>query len=108
MKNVVGLLMLCLLLISCQAQKRNMKTISKNKMTVKWHHENEHVYFEMSAPTTGWVTIGFNTNSSLVGSTLLMGNVINGKTSVLEHYTIDLGNYKPIEKLGATSEMDVT
>ncbi|MGB0983993.1 MAG: DOMON domain-containing protein [Saprospiraceae bacterium] len=95
-----------LVLGSCQAQKEKMKTIDKNGMKVSWHFENERVYFEVSAPTNGWVTIGFNQNSEIQGAYLLMSNVIQDRVNVVEHYTISAGNYKPITELGSVAKVE--
>lgn len=85
--------------MGCLAQENSDKSISKNKMKVNWHYKNDRIHFEMSAPTDGWVTIGFNTTSGTKGAYLLMGNIINGKPNVEEHYTLSPGNYKTISSL---------
>tara|TARA_R110000850_G_scaffold84412_3_gene181173 strand:+ start:318 stop:830 length:513 start_codon:yes stop_codon:yes gene_type:complete len=75
-------------------------TIQKNGMTVNWKHQGDRVFFEMSAPTNGWVAIGLNPDEGITGTYLLMGRVVNGKAELVEHYTIAPGNYQPIESLG--------
>jgi hypothetical protein len=106
MKNLLLIISFTILGIgSCQAQKENMKTIDKNGMKVSWYFQNEQIYFEISAPTDGWITVGFNQNSGIQGAYLLMGNVINGKANLVEHYTISTGNYKPITELGEISQV---
>lgn len=87
------------------AQDDSAKTISKNKMKISWQYKNDRIFFEMSAPTKGWVTIGINTTSSTKGAYLLMGNVEEGKPNVVEHYTLNPGNYKTISSLGETSQV---
>ncbi len=79
------------------------KEVSKNQMTVSWEHKEERIHFKMTAPTSGWVTIGFNTTASMSGAYLLMGRMVNGKAELVEHYTISPGNYKPITSLGANA-----
>lgn len=79
------------------------KEITKNEMTVSWKYVDERIHFEMMAPTTGWVTIGFNATTGMSKAYLLMGRVVEGKAEVVEHYTISPGNYKPITALGAQS-----
>jgi len=91
--------------MSCTAQENIDKTISKNKMKVSWQYKNGRIYFEMSAPTDGWITIGFNSTSGIEGAYLLMGNVEKGKPNVVEHYTINPGNYKTISSLGETPQV---
>jgi hypothetical protein len=42
-------------------QKENrMNCIKRNRMTVSWEHKENRKYFTMTAPTEGWVAIGFN------------------------------------------------
>ena len=55
----------------------------------------------MKAPTDGWIAVGFNTHSGIKGAYLLMGNIINKKVNLIEHYTISPGKYSAISKLGA-------
>jgi hypothetical protein len=83
-----------------------MKTITKNGMTVSWEFNDGRIYFEMKAPTDGWVAIGFNNNESTTGNYLLMGNVIEGITSVKEHYTISPGNYKMFSTLHTAESIE--
>jgi hypothetical protein len=82
-----------------------MKSVSKNGMAVRWEHNEGTINFEMEAPTQGWVTIGFNNSSGTKDAYLLMGRVVNGKTEVIEHYTLKPGNYKSFEKLGVGSSI---
>lgn len=74
--------------------------VSANKMAVKWHYLNDRIYFDMQAPTNGWVTIGFNTTANMSGAYLLMGRVTQNKAEVVEHYTQSPGDYKSFSKLG--------
>lgn len=92
--------------MSCIAQENNGNSISKNKMKVIWQYKNDRIHFEMSAPTDGWVTIGFNATSGTKGAYLLMGNIEKGKPKIVEHYTINPGNYKTISSLGETPQVN--
>ena len=92
--------------MSCKAQEIRGKSISKNKMNLSWHFSNDRIYFEMTAPTNGWVTIGFNTNESIKNAYLLMGNIINDKVNVVEHYTLEPGHYKSLLELGEQPQVN--
>ncbi|MDN5214777.1 DOMON domain-containing protein [Fulvivirgaceae bacterium BMA12] len=83
-----------------------MKTITKNNMTVSWEYKNDRIHFAMKAPAEGWVAIGFNTEENITGTYLLMGNVIAGVPDVIEYYTINPGNYRPVTALGGKSGVD--
>lgn len=80
-------------------------SVSKNGMEVSWKHESDRIRFEMSAPVTGWVTIGFNTTKGMAGCYLLMGRVKNEKVEVVEHYTQSPGEYYPISNKDVRSQL---
>ncbi|MBD79495.1 MAG: hypothetical protein CL840_11310 [Crocinitomicaceae bacterium] len=87
-------------------QPLETKTITKNQMIINWYHQKDRVFFELSAPTTGWLAIGFNQSSGLTRTYLIMGNVVKGETSVVEHYTESPGNYSPISSYGDKNRVD--
>ncbi len=105
MYNTILILLVMLTSLQCSGQELNGNTITKNNMTVSWRFHEDRIHFEMSAPTTGWVTIGFNTHSGTKGAYLLMGNIVEGKPAVVEHYTLSPGNYQPIESLGESPQV---
>ena len=82
-----------------------MHQFEERGMSVKLNQWNNHWQVEMSAPTTGWVTIGFNEGSALTGAWLLMGRVRNGIAEVIEHKTLKPGDYRPIAALGGTTSV---
>ena len=86
--------------LGCQVPETE-QSVSKNGMTVSWTYSHDSIHFKMTAPTTGWVTIGFNNSTSVKGNYLMMGRVVDGKAELIEHYTISAGNYRPITELGA-------
>jgi hypothetical protein len=111
MKNLRILILLFLIGLinsNCMEAQEKKNTVTQNDMKVSWTYKNDRIFFEMEAPTDGWVAIGFNDQDGMAGTYLIMGNVINGKASVVEHYTISAGNYKKLSDLGANiSVMDV-
>jgi hypothetical protein len=84
----------------------DIKTITQNGMTVSWLYRQDRMYFEMEAPTEGWVAIGFNERNTLPGSYLLMGSVVAGTPNVVEHYTLSPGDYRPVSALGAAPQLN--
>lgn len=103
MKLIIIISMSLLSIIQIQP-KKSVKEVHKNNMVVKWKIEKEQIHFEVEAPTNGWVTIGFNETSSLTGTYLLMGRIRNGKAEVVEHYTENLGRYRPIADYGVPNQ----
>lgn len=101
-------LLILAILTSKSLTAQNMdKEINKHGMQVSWSFEADQLMIVMSAPTTGWVTVGFNENPSTDGAYLLMGNIIHSKITVTEHYTLSPGNYKPFSQLGAAENISI-
>lgn len=105
MQKSILIILILVFSMSCKGQENSGKSISKNRMIVSWHYENDRIFFEMSAPTDGWVTIGFNTTSGTKGAYLLMGNIVKNQPNVVEHYTLSAGNYKTIKSLGESPQV---
>lgn len=91
-----------LLSLGSEVTAQTDNQIEKNGMKVSWRVSNDSIYFTMSAPTTGWIAIGFNESSSLTGTYLIMGRMRKGSPEVVEHYTLQPGSYRPISELGTT------
>lgn len=96
----IFIILTALIINHTNAQSTKMKELNKNDMTVRYSHRGDTVSFQLSAPTTGWVAIGFNEYQRMEGSHLIMCRIINGIPEVIEHYTSQPGRYKPIIKLG--------
>lgn len=105
MKQIIISAIVILLFSKCYSQTK-MKTITKNGMTINWEFKDNRIYFEMSAPTDGWVAIGFNNSENTTGNYLIMGKVENGKETVEEHYTISPGNYQSFNKLKINTSVE--
>lgn len=103
---LIGLLAgLVALVFDPSEQQQNM--IEKNGMKVRWSFLNDRIYFDVSAPTSGWVAIGFNEKPGLEGTYLLMGHVTNGVAEVKEHFVVAPGDYRPMEAFGAPSVVTI-
>lgn len=93
---------LCAVAVAHAQSHLKMNEVHKNSIIVRWEIMEEHIHFEMEAPTDGWVAIGLNEEPSLAGTYLLMGRIRNGKAEVVEHYTEKPGSYKPLAAYGLT------
>ena len=77
--------------------------IEKNGMKLRWKVEGENLICELSAPTKGWIAMGFNTQSGLSKTNLIMGAIRKGKAVVEDHHILSPGVHKKMEALGAKS-----
>jgi hypothetical protein len=105
----IGVLIYCLPMLlgsGLVGRKLQQRSVSKSGMTVNWNCQKNRMFFEMSAKTTGWLTLGFNDTPGIKGAYLLMGRVVDGKAEVVEHYTLQAGDYRPIASLGGTTQVE--
>lgn len=100
---IVVLTSICFL--SFNSERNKKKSINTNQMSASWHFEDKRIFFEMSAPTSGWLTIGFNTNDNLKGAYLLMGHIVDGQTTVVEYFVNKPGDYNPIDSYAAVPQV---
>ena len=82
-----------------------MKKIEKNGMTVSWKFNEERIEFVVTAPTKGWVAIGFNEQNQLVGNHLVMGKVQAGEVTLSDRYVVGVGNHQAVESLGGINHL---
>lgn len=84
-------------------------SITVRDMDIRWTEEADCWSFELSAPTTGWVALGFNQKNDIVHTNLIMTAVRQGAVSSEDFYVVGFGNPQPITKLGgsrAISELE--
>jgi hypothetical protein len=90
-----------------------MKSISSGGMTVQWRVEGAMLHCQMSAPTQGWLAIGFNTRDQLMNTNLIMGCVQRGAQQskgqdvvrVSDRFIVAPGLHKSISELNGTEEI---
>lgn len=100
MKMLYPLYFISLLSNDLNNQFAQLNHVKKNEMIVSWSYKGDRILFEITAPTQGWLAIGFNDKPVLTGTYLLMGRITDLGVELVEHYTISPGNYKPIESIG--------
>jgi DOMON domain len=87
-------------MLAIMPSENKMKQIEVNKMIIKWESKSNELTFEVFAPTTGWVAIGFNSENNIVGTNLIMGASIDNNSMVEEQYVVAAGVHKPIALAG--------
>ncbi|WP_422079443.1 DOMON domain-containing protein [Ulvibacterium sp.] len=61
----------------------------------------------LTAPTHGWVGVGFNEKNSIVGSDLLLFHVVDGKTASTDMYVKGFGNPVRDSRLGGRNSIHI-
>ncbi len=68
---------------------------------------DKHLVCELKAETLGWVGVGFNTENSIVGSDLLLFNIVKGQASCVDLFVKSAGNPLPDEALGGKHTIEL-
>lgn len=89
--------------ILLKTQTMQEKNISVGGMSVRWHLESGAIYFHVSAPTNGWVAVGFNVLDDIVHTNLIMAAVDKGKLHIEDQYVVRAGEHVPVAALGGVS-----
>lgn len=88
--GLIALALLCFMI-----QSRGQTIIELGGMTFAYELEDDLIHIELTAPTQGWVGVGFNHENSIVGSDLLLFRVKNGKSEGLDMKVKGIGD--PVE-----------
>ena len=83
----------------------NPKTLEAEDFTLKWEVEKDHVRFTITAPTDGWVAIGFTEDEDIVNSNLIMARMKNGMPYAEDQYIVGFGKHPTVESLGVESRI---
>ncbi len=72
---------------------------------LKWRHGAETIQFSLTAPTTGWVAVGFSETGDLIDSNLIQGRVKNGEVFIQDQFITGFGEHPPVEALAVPSRI---
>lgn len=81
------------------------KSIEVNGMTFLWMFNGGLLRCEASAPTTGWVAVGFNTQNELRGTNLIMGAIEQEFLNMDDQYIVKPGDHRSVIQLGGSEAL---
>ena len=79
------------------------ESVSIQGMELSYALRSDSIDITLSAPTRGWVGIGFNKVNSIVGSDLILFHIVENKSEVLDMFVLSAGNPKPDHELGGST-----
>lgn len=82
-----------------------VKQYTDKDMTVSWSVEGETAEFTMEAPTTGWVSIGFNPSRAMKDAQFIIGYVENGTVFVRDDYGTGLFKHDADTNIGGADDL---
>ncbi len=75
------------------------KSVEREGVAFKWHHQDDKLFGELSAPTAGWFAVGFNSEQSLRGTYFIIAAVSSAPIHAEEHLAI-VPQHKHFAELG--------
>ncbi|MEM9648152.1 MAG: DOMON domain-containing protein [Bacteroidota bacterium] len=81
--------------------------IEVDGITFSYQIEGDALRCELQALTNGWVGVGFNSKNAIVGSDLLLFNLVDGNPSCADLYVKSFGNPIKDEDLGGNNSIEL-
>lgn len=72
-------------------------------MRISWSYREDEIEITLSAPTEGWVAVGFNTVDDIVGAELVMARTTGAETYAEHRYVVAPGDHRPVTSMGRLS-----
>lgn len=69
--------------------------------------QGDDLMMELSAPTKGWIAVGFNNEDNIVGSDLIMFHIEDGKAEVRDMYVKGFGDPREDHTLGGSQNIEI-
>ncbi|MEO1016222.1 MAG: DOMON domain-containing protein [Pseudomonadota bacterium] len=99
----------CLMLISAlgivmpayaKSASHQERSIEAGRMVFSWSHSDDRLVVELTAPAPGWLAVGFNAETTLIGTRFVMAAVVpEGEIRAEEHLAVP-GGHADITELG--------
>lgn len=82
-----------------------IKSLVTDGFELLWEHQGDQVRFSLTAPTTGWVAVGFTETGDLMDSNLIQGRVKGDDVFVQDQFITGFGEHPPVEALAVPSRI---
>jgi hypothetical protein len=79
--------------------------VEAQDIELRWRVDGQEIDFVVSAPTTGWVAIGFDPSTAMKDAQMIYGFVRNGAVTVRDQYGDGPFSHKSDTELGGSSDI---
>lgn len=94
-------------MVSVAQSAEYQHSLRVEKMTFDWSIEGDHIAVKLSAPTTGWVAVGFNPSSKMKDANIIIGYVKKGKVKIVDDFGTAATQHKDDIKIGGAENVTV-
>jgi hypothetical protein len=81
------------------------KQVTMEEVLVAWRIDGEAVRVRVSAPTTGWVAVGFDPAAGMLDANIIIGYVDDGEVRIEDHFGTGRIRHRPDSELGGTVDV---
>lgn len=107
MKKLITFLVFTLLIIS-SAYSQNWQEVTVSGITLRWATTSAtELSVELSAATTGWVSVGFDPVMGMQGANIIIGYYASGSAEIRDDFGVAPTGHDADTNLGGTSDLTV-
>jgi len=81
------------------------KVITADELEFRWIVEDERINVEVTAPTTGWVAVGFDPSRAMKDADFIFGFVKDGELQISDHFGSGAFSHEADTELGGTDDI---
>lgn len=83
-----------------------MQSVIVEGIELQWRTDDEYLYLNVIAPTTGWVAVGFDPTNQMADANILIGYIDDtGEVMVRDDYGTSSTSHASDESLGGTDDI---
>lgn len=91
--------------VTPQESDDGYKYITTEDLEFRWMIEGENLKVEVTAPTTGWVSVGFDATRAMKDGDFIIGFVKDGSLTISDQYGTGAFTHKPDVDIGGTRDI---
>ena len=107
MKKIIILIIIVLVLCS-PLYSGETKSVTVETVKINWQIDGDNLIMELTAPTEGWISIGFNPSSKMKDANIIIGCVDGSGSPIMEdHFGTSPISHKSDSDLGGTGNITI-
>jgi hypothetical protein len=91
--------------VSSASKKKEWETVTAAGITFKWRADSATLSCEVTAPTTGWVSVGFAPSKMMKDADIIIGYVSGTEVTIEDHFGTGIIAHKSDTALGGADNL---
>jgi len=81
------------------------KYITTEDLEFRWMLDGENLKVEVTAPTTGWISVGFDATRAMKDANIIIGFVNDGSVTISDHFGTGAFSHKADVDIGGSKDI---